>query len=139
MVVSPEIRTLRRCECLKEAYDRLWFPNGRTRLVCQSSHCCHLLVPHLPTTDTHFLYTSTLMFILVGGVLYDRFHTRVIRYYRGVTVLNIRIMEIISVGREYTKNLPLGLIVGSLATLNKNPTTVIVNPIVTGAVCSLIT
>ena len=29
---------------------------------------------------------SPAMFILVGGVLYDRFHTRVIRYYRGVTV-----------------------------------------------------
>ena len=31
-----------------------------------------------------------------------------------VMMLNIRIVEIISVGREYTKNLPLGLIVGSL-------------------------
>lgn len=29
---------------------------------------------------------SPAMFVLVGGVLYDRFHTRVIRYYRGVTV-----------------------------------------------------
>lgn len=29
---------------------------------------------------------SPAMFILVGGVLYDRFHTRVIRYYRGMTV-----------------------------------------------------
>lgn len=29
---------------------------------------------------------SPAMFILVGGVLYDRFHTRVIRYYRGLTV-----------------------------------------------------
>jgi NADH-ubiquinone oxidoreductase chain 6 len=31
-----------------------------------------------------------------------------------VMMLNIRIVEIVSVGREYTKNLPLGLIVGSL-------------------------
>jgi NADH-ubiquinone oxidoreductase chain 6 len=31
-----------------------------------------------------------------------------------VMMLNIRLVEIISVGREYTKNLPLGLIVGSL-------------------------
>ncbi len=31
-----------------------------------------------------------------------------------VMMLNIRIVEIISVGSEYTKNLPLGLIVGSL-------------------------
>ena len=29
---------------------------------------------------------SPAMFTLVGGVLYDRFHTRVIRYYRGLTV-----------------------------------------------------
>jgi NADH-ubiquinone oxidoreductase chain 6 len=29
-------------------------------------------------------------------------------------MLNINLTEIISVGREYTKNLPLGLIVGSL-------------------------
>lgn len=31
-----------------------------------------------------------------------------------VMMLNIQITEIVSVGREYTKNLPLGLIVGSL-------------------------
>lgn len=31
-----------------------------------------------------------------------------------VMMLNIRLTEIVSVGREYTKNLPLGLIVGSL-------------------------
>lgn len=31
-----------------------------------------------------------------------------------VMMLNIRLVEIISVGQEYTKNLPLGLIVGSL-------------------------
>lgn len=31
-----------------------------------------------------------------------------------VMMLNIKIVEIISVGQEYTKNLPLGLIVGSL-------------------------
>lgn len=31
-----------------------------------------------------------------------------------VMMLNINLVEIVSVGREYTKNLPLGLIVGSL-------------------------
>lgn len=31
-----------------------------------------------------------------------------------VMMLNIRLVEIVSVGTEYTKNLPLGLIVGSL-------------------------
>ncbi|BEI87279.1 NADH dehydrogenase subunit 4 (mitochondrion) [Cutaneotrichosporon cavernicola] len=31
-------------------------------------------------------FISPAMFILVGGVLYDAFHTRVIRYYRGMTV-----------------------------------------------------
>lgn len=29
---------------------------------------------------------SPALFILVGGVLYDRFHTRTIRYYRGIVV-----------------------------------------------------
>lgn len=29
---------------------------------------------------------SPALFILVGGVLYDRYHTRTIRYYRGITV-----------------------------------------------------
>jgi NADH-ubiquinone oxidoreductase chain 4 len=28
---------------------------------------------------------SPALFILVGGVLYDRYHTRIIRYYRGIT------------------------------------------------------
>jgi NADH-ubiquinone oxidoreductase chain 4 len=31
-------------------------------------------------------FVSPAMFILVGGVMYDRFHTRVIRYYRGLAV-----------------------------------------------------
>lgn len=31
-------------------------------------------------------FVSPALFIIVGGVLYDRFHTRVIRYYRGMTV-----------------------------------------------------
>lgn len=31
-------------------------------------------------------FVSPALFILVGGVLYDRFHTRIIRYYRGITV-----------------------------------------------------
>ena len=30
-------------------------------------------------------FVSPALFILVGGVLYDRFHTRTIRYYRGMT------------------------------------------------------
>lgn len=30
-------------------------------------------------------FVSPALFILVGGVLYDRYHTRVIRYYRGMT------------------------------------------------------
>jgi NADH-ubiquinone oxidoreductase chain 4 len=28
---------------------------------------------------------SPAMFMCVGGILYDRYHTRVIRYYRGLT------------------------------------------------------
>lgn len=31
-------------------------------------------------------FVSPAMFFLVGSVLYDRFHSRVIRYYRGLTV-----------------------------------------------------
>lgn len=31
-------------------------------------------------------FVSPALFILVGGVLYDRYHTRVIRYYRGMVV-----------------------------------------------------
>lgn len=31
-------------------------------------------------------FVSPALFILVGSILYDRFHTRVIRYYRGMTV-----------------------------------------------------
>jgi NADH-ubiquinone oxidoreductase chain 4 len=31
-------------------------------------------------------FVSPALFILVGGVLYSRFHTRVIRYYRGITL-----------------------------------------------------
>ena len=31
-------------------------------------------------------FVSPALFMLVGGVLYDRFHTRVIRYYRGMTI-----------------------------------------------------
>ena len=30
-------------------------------------------------------FVSPALFMLVGGVLYDAFHTRVIRYYRGMT------------------------------------------------------
>jgi NADH-ubiquinone oxidoreductase chain 4 len=31
-------------------------------------------------------FVSPRLFILVGGVLYDKFHTRIIKYYRGLTV-----------------------------------------------------
>lgn len=31
-------------------------------------------------------FVSPALFMLVGGVLYDRYHTRVIRYYRGMTL-----------------------------------------------------
>lgn len=31
-------------------------------------------------------FVSPALFVLVGGVLYDRYHTRVIRYYRGMTL-----------------------------------------------------
>ena len=31
-------------------------------------------------------FVSPALFLLVGGVLYSRFHTRVIRYYRGITI-----------------------------------------------------
>ena len=31
-------------------------------------------------------FVSPALFMIVGGVLYDRYHTRVIRYYRGLTL-----------------------------------------------------
>jgi NADH-ubiquinone oxidoreductase chain 4 len=31
-------------------------------------------------------FVSPALFILVGGVLYDRYHTRVISYYRGIGI-----------------------------------------------------
>lgn len=31
-------------------------------------------------------FVSPALFFLVGGVIYDRFHSRVIRYYRGLTI-----------------------------------------------------
>lgn len=31
-------------------------------------------------------FVSPALFFLVGGVVYDRFHSRVIRYYRGLTI-----------------------------------------------------
>lgn len=33
---------------------------------------------------------SPALFLLVGGVLYDRYHTRTLRYYRGMTALSRR-------------------------------------------------
>ena len=31
-------------------------------------------------------FTSPALFFLLGGVIYDRYHTRVIRYYRGLSI-----------------------------------------------------
>jgi NADH-ubiquinone oxidoreductase chain 4 len=32
-------------------------------------------------------FVSPALFMCVGGILYDRYHTRVIRYYRGMTLM----------------------------------------------------
>jgi len=45
-------------------------------------------------------FVSPALFILVGGVLYDRFHTRLIKYYRGLS-----------------NNMPLFSVMFTLATL----------------------
>ena len=49
------------------------------------------------------------MFILVGGVLYDRFHTRVIRYYRGVTVYMPVFSALFFVTTAFNMAVPLSL------------------------------
>jgi NADH-ubiquinone oxidoreductase chain 4 len=52
---------------------------------------------------------SPAMFILVGGVLYDRFHTRVIRYYRGVTVYMPLFSALFFVTTAFNMAVPLSL------------------------------
>lgn len=52
---------------------------------------------------------SPAMFILVGGVLYDRFHTRVIRYYRGVTVYMPVFSALFFVTTTFNMAVPLSL------------------------------
>jgi len=52
---------------------------------------------------------SPAMFILVGGVLYDRFHTRVIRYYRGVTVYMPVFSALFFVTTAFNMAVPLSL------------------------------
>jgi NADH-ubiquinone oxidoreductase chain 4 len=52
---------------------------------------------------------SPAMFILVGGVLYDRFHTRVIRYYRGVTVYMPVFSALFFITTAFNMAVPLSL------------------------------
>lgn len=52
---------------------------------------------------------SPAMFLLVGGVLYDRFHTRVIRYYRGVTVYMPVFSALFFVTTAFNMAVPLSL------------------------------
>jgi NADH-ubiquinone oxidoreductase chain 4 len=52
---------------------------------------------------------SPALFILVGGVLYDRFHTRVIRYYRGVTVYMPVFSALFFVTTAFNMAVPLSL------------------------------
>lgn len=52
---------------------------------------------------------SPAMFILVGGVLYDRFHTRIIRYYRGVTVYMPVFSALFFITTAFNMAVPLSL------------------------------
>jgi len=52
---------------------------------------------------------SPAMFTLVGGVLYDRFHTRVIRYYRGMTVYMPVFAALFFVTTAFNMAVPLSL------------------------------
>ena len=52
---------------------------------------------------------SPAMFTLVGGVLYDRFHTRVIRYYRGLTVYMPVFAALFFVTTAFNMAVPLSL------------------------------
>jgi NADH-ubiquinone oxidoreductase chain 4 len=52
---------------------------------------------------------SPAMFILVGGILYDRYHTRVIRYYRGMTVYMPVFSALFFVTTAFNMAVPLSL------------------------------
>lgn len=52
---------------------------------------------------------SPAMFMLVGGVLYDRMHTRVIRYYRGMTVYMPVFAALFFVTTAFNMAVPLSL------------------------------
>jgi NADH-ubiquinone oxidoreductase chain 4 len=52
---------------------------------------------------------SPAMFILVGGILYDRFHTRVIRYYRGMTVYMPVFAALFFITTAFNMAVPLSL------------------------------
>lgn len=52
---------------------------------------------------------SPAMFVLVGGVLYDRFHTRVIRYYRGVAVYMPIFAVLFFIATAFNMAVPLSL------------------------------
>jgi NADH-ubiquinone oxidoreductase chain 4 len=52
---------------------------------------------------------SPAMFILVGGVLYDRFHTRVIRYYRGLSVYMPMFSVLFFLATAFNMAVPLSL------------------------------
>ena len=52
---------------------------------------------------------SPAMFTLVGGVLYDRYHTRVIRYYRGLTVYIPVFARLFFVTTAFNMAVPLSL------------------------------
>jgi NADH-ubiquinone oxidoreductase chain 4 len=52
---------------------------------------------------------SPAMFTIVGGILYDRFHTRVIRYYRGMTVYMPVFAALFFVTTAFNMAVPLSL------------------------------
>lgn len=52
---------------------------------------------------------SPAMFILVGGILYDRFHTRIIRYYRGMTVYMPVFAALFFITTAFNMAVPLSL------------------------------
>nr|ATX62064.1 hypothetical protein [Tremella fuciformis] len=52
---------------------------------------------------------SPALFILLGGVLYDRYHTRIIRYYRGLTVYMPVFSSLFFVASRFNMAVPLSL------------------------------
>jgi len=54
-------------------------------------------------------FISPAMFTLVGGVLYDRFHTRTIRYYRGVAVYMPIFAALFFITSAFNMAVPLSL------------------------------